>query len=532
MNGDPNGPVLSGMRVFNVRDFHAIGNGTGKDTAAIQRAIDACAEAGGGTVYCPPGTYLTGTITLKSNVNLHLEAGATLLGSPNRADYMPMFKGNNWTGRFNYDHYLIFAHRAQNVAISGRGAIDGNGHAFFGPLVPGKAWFSIPEWRPGPTVTFVECQDVSVRDVHLLDSPSFGIWPVGCDRVTIHGCTILSNREGPNTDGIQVVCCHGVHISDCYISGGDDCICVYSMSYFLDEVRSCKNVAVTNCVLSTSCNGIRVGASSDWPLRNCTFSNLVMFDTRTGISMLCVPTAHPDQRSWKIDAEQESLHGPIVENISFSHIQMDTRKPIDLWIAENASRPACIRNVSISHVTATADRGCYVGGNPQLPIENLRISDLHLSVKGLMPADTDAHVPDPYPQFDWNTPGLPHALFFRHVHGLALRNVRVEWEDAAGPWRSALRVEQVADLELSGVTASQAPEGQTAPAVHLIDVADATLQGCRATPGTGTFLSIEGDRTAHIAALANDLSRAERAYQVANDTPRGALREAGNLLPA
>ena len=375
-------------------------------------------------------------------------------------------------------------------------------------------------------VTFIECQDVSVRDVRLLDSPAFSVWTVGCDRVHISGVTILNQRDGPNCDGIQVVCCHGVRISDCYISAGDDCIAVYSMSYFLPARRACEDVVVTNCVLSTPCNGVRVGYTSDWPIRNCAFSNLVMFNTRTGISMICTP-----DNAWKTAREHESHHGPITENISFDHIQMETRKPIDLWIDASARPPACIRNVTISNVTASADRGCYIGGNAQLPIENLRISDLHLTVRGKMPADVEAGVPDPYPQYDWNGPGLPYGLFARRVQGLALRNVRVDWEEAAGPWQSAIRIEEATDLELAGVTARQAPGG-SAPAVHLIDVSGATIQGCRATSGTGIFLGIRGKGSADITALANDLSRAGHAFEVVGETPAGALRETGNLLSA
>ena len=118
----------SGRALFDIRDFGALGDGVHKDSPAIQRAIDACAaDSGaadsGGAVYCPPGTYLCGTITLKSHVNLHLEAGATLLGSPEPADYTPLYPDPSWINRFNFDQHLIRARGAQNVSISGQGAI-------------------------------------------------------------------------------------------------------------------------------------------------------------------------------------------------------------------------------------------------------------------------------------------------------------------------------------------------------------------------------------------------------------------------
>ena len=521
----PTGPIMTGIALFNIRDFGASGNGLDKDTGAIQKAIDACTESGGGVVYCPPGTYLSGTIFLKSNVELHLEAGATLLGSPDSSDYIALYADPSWANQFNFDQHMVRARGVQNVSITGRGAIDGNGRAYFGPKLPGRHKLSIGDWRPGPMITFIECTDVSVRDVHLLDSPAFSVWTIGCDRVDISGVTILNQRDGPNCDGIQVVCCHGVRISDCYISAGDDCIAVYSMSYFLAARRACENVVVTNCVLSTPCNGVRVGYTSDWPIHNCSFSNLVMFNTRTGISMICTP-----DNAWKTAREHESHHGPITENISFDHIQMEARKPIDLWIDQDARPPAGIRNVSISNVTATADRGCYVGGNAQVPIENLRINDLHLTVKGEMPADIGAHVPDPYPQYDWNTPGLPYAFFCRHVRDLELRNVRIEWEKAAGQWQSALRVEKAESLDLSAVTAGQAPGQSSAPAVRLTNVVGAFIRGCRAAPGTGTFLGIDGPDSAHIVAIANDLSRAREGFHLSEETPAQVLQQTANIL--
>ena len=118
---------------------------------------------------------------------MHLEAGATLLGSPDRADYARRFQTNAWVGKCNYDEHLISGRRYHNMTISGRGMIDGNGRAFFGPHLPGESHLDVPGWRPGQMITFSECQDVSLRDVHLIDSPSWTVWPQGCDGVQIHG---------------------------------------------------------------------------------------------------------------------------------------------------------------------------------------------------------------------------------------------------------------------------------------------------------------------------------------------------------
>jgi len=526
MMENPGGPGMTGAALFNIRDFGALGDGAHKDTPAIQKAIDACTAFGGGVVYCPPGTYLSGTVFLKDNVELHLEAGATLLGSPERADYSAWFPTEVWVGLENLDHHLVCARRAHNVAITGRGTIDGNGRAFFGPKPTGhrRHFFSIPGWRPGAMVTFMNCQDVSLRDVHLTDAPHWTVWPHVCDGVKIQGVSIVSNRGGLNCDGINAHCCRDMRISDCYITSGDDCIAIYSDGFFGSDLQPSENIVVTNCVLSTACNGIRVGYIGDLPIRNCSFSNLVMFNTRTGISMICQPSVGDS-------FVPDSKHGPISENISFDNILMEARKPIDLWIDGAATRPAAIRNVSISNINATVERGCHVGGAPSLPIENLRIKDVLLRVRGEMPADAAWEVPYPYPRYDWDTPGLPYGLYCRHVHGLELHNVRVEWENAVGRWASAIRVENAEDLELAGVCAVQAPGGAGAPAIHLTNVNGAFVRGCRAAPGTGTFMAVDGPASAHVVAVGNDLSRAEEAFHLSEQAPAQVFQQAANVLP-
>ena len=495
-----------GIAVYNIREFGARGNSHDKDTAAIQKAIDACAKAGGGMVYCPPGTYLSGTIFLKSNMQLHLEAGATLLGSPDQADYSRMFQTNTWVGKCNYDEHLISARRCCNITITGQGTIDGNGRAFFGSKVPGKHYLNVPGWRPGQMLTFSECRNVTLRDVQLIDAPHWSVWPQGCDGVQIQGVKIVNNREGMNCDGITMSCCRDVRISDCYIDAGDDCIAIYSFSYFMDDVRPCENVVVTNCVLSTPCNGLRLGVYSDWPIRNCVFSNIVMFNTRTGINLGCSTAT-----SWRIEHERVTEHGPMTENISFQNIVMDTEQPLRLWIDDCARAPAGLRHVSISDVRATASQGCYIGSHQHLPIEDVRIQNMQLTLRGQMPDPADTTVPYPFPEYGTYT--LPHGFYCRHVRNLEFHRVGIDWEDARGEWLSAIRAENVQDLMLNGVTAGSAP-GRSAPAIHLTNVDGAFVQGCRATPGTGTFLATDGLHSAHIQAAANDLGRAAKGMQI------------------
>ncbi len=510
-------------RVFDVMEHGAAGDGKAKDTLAIQKAIDACAAAGGGRVYCPPGTYLSGSLVLKSNVELHVEAGATVLGSPDLEDYhVPEGIDLKVKTQAVFAVHLICAQGERNVALTGRGAIDGNGRAFFpGPKEPGSTSKPVKDRRPGHMLAFKGCQDVLISDLHLLDSPCYSVWPLCCERVTIRGVTILNDREGPNTDGIDPDSCRDVVISDCIIHAGDDCIAIKSDAGRLDSDRPCENITVTNCVFSTPCCGVRIGYEGDAPIRNVCISNIVMRDTRTGINML-VPR----------DTENGIEHGPAIENVTFSNIVMDTQVPFFLWVGDDAAAPGGIRDISFSNIRATAERGCFFGGSRSIPMERVSIDGLDLVVRGEMDDEFGREVPDPYRAWGFLTRkgpnckrGIPHALYFRDAREVSLRDVRVRWGEVSGEWRSAVRCEGVEALDVSGLVARGAPGPVGAPAVHLSGVKGAFLRGCRAEPGTGAFLTADGG-TENVSALSCELSAAERAF----DVPQGALFESGNCL--
>ena len=514
----------SASHLFNVRSFGARGDGSARDTGALQAAVDACAAAGGGMVLCPPGNYLTGTVELKSNVDLHVEAGATLLGSTSQADYD--LSNKLPVADFRHPHlnpaHLVFARNAENVAITGPGRIDGQGDSFFGPRAPGENWFSLKGWRPDRLIAFINCRNVLVKDVQLSNSPGWMLWPLGCEQVRIHRVRIITNPWGPNTDGIDPDCCRDVHISDCQISTGDDCIALKSSINLLGQQRACENVTVTNCTLSSTCCAVRIGYEGDGPIRNCTFSNLVFPGTRTGINML-VPR----------HADVGIQHGPAIENIAFSNLVMDTRIPIYLWIGDDAAPPGGIRNVSIADVLATTERGCYLGGSKTIPLEGLRVANLRLEVRGEMDDEFAAAVPYPYRVWDYfDKRGIPHALYCRYAREVEFHDVRVAWGRAGGSWRSALRAEHVEDLEVDGLVARQGPGPGRAPAVHLTDVRGALVRGCRAEPGTGTFLRADGASAGALSAIGNDLGAAGRPFDLAGPAADRGFFQESNRLPA
>ncbi|MDD4892297.1 MAG: glycosyl hydrolase family 28 protein [Phycisphaerae bacterium] len=508
--------------VFDIREFGAAGDGRTLDSPAIQAAIDACHAAGGGMAYCPPGDYLIGTIELKSHVNLHVEAGAMLRGSTDRSAYRTVSYGSPERGPAVVMRHLIVADGAENIAVTGRGTIDGQGDEFFGPVPPGqpptRQWRTVRDWRPDRMFGIRACRRVRIEDVTIRDSAGFTVWLLGCDGVRIRGINIFNNPWGPNTDGITPDCCSDVHISDCRVDNGDDCISVKSDTYLLGRAKACENITVTNCVLSTTGCGVRIGYEGDAPIRNCVFSNLVMTRCRTGINMLVPRHLARDEAANRDFAYIQ--HGPTIENISFSNLVMDTRCPIYLWIGDAAAAPGAIRNIAISDCIARSQRACYIGGAKHLPIEGLRISNFRLEVRGEMDDGFAAAAPYPYDVWDyWKQQGAPHAFYCRHARGVEFHNVRVAWGQVSGPWRSALRMEQVDDVTIDGLVAGQAPGGTNAPAVHLTDVRGAFVRGCRAEPGTGAFLCADGATSRRIATANNDLAEAATPYSVGEGNP-------------
>src|SRR5579859_1737606 len=248
-----------GVSLYDIREFGAAGDGKRLDTPAINAAIDQCHAAGGGTVYVPPGTYLSGTVQLKSNVTLYLEAGATLLGSKNISDYTAM-AGPPSLADANQRH-LIFARDAENVGLSGPGRIDGQGPSFWVPSQrvvppPEEDWRDVAtfDWkpvdRPSPLLEFYNCKNLRIEDVRIENAAGWTLRPVHCDEVFIHGITIRNPVIGPNTDGIDPTCCRNVLISNCVIDTGDDAICLKSESPYGDPPRACKNITISNCVLT------------------------------------------------------------------------------------------------------------------------------------------------------------------------------------------------------------------------------------------------------------------------------------------
>jgi polygalacturonase len=456
-----------------VRAFGAQGDGVHLDTAAIQSAVDASAKAGGGAVWFAPGTYRSGTIRLRDRVRLHLAGGATLLGSTDLTDYPPMVpKLRSFTDTYT-DKSLIYAEGLVGAGLEGDGVIDGQGASFHGPY----------KVRPY-LIRFVECRDVGIRDIELRNSPMWVQHYLGCEGVRISGVRVRS-RVNENNDGIDIDASSGVRISDCDIVSGDDAIVLKSTA-----ARPCRDVVVTNCVLSSLCNALKLGTESTGGFDSISISNCAVYDTRlAGIAL-------------------ETVDGAILDRVTVSNIVMRNVKcPIFVRLGDRArpytegiARPApgALRNVVIQGVQAEGANptGCALCGLPEHPIENLTLRDIALSFAGGgTAADAARDIPEEaakYPEYKMFGPLPAYGLFARHIQGLRIENVRCV--AAAADARPALICDHVRDLEVNGFSGASG----IAPLVRLKDTRDARLRGLSAR---ASLVDVIGSRSARIAIM-------------------------------
>jgi polygalacturonase len=485
----------------NVRDFGAVGDGTQLDTKALQAAIDGCARAGGGTVRFPPGTYLSGTLFLKSNLVLHLEAGATLLGSRNLADYPPTIPAiRSFTDNYT-ERSLLYGENLERIALEGRGTIDGQGAAFKGPY----------KVRPY-LIRMIGCRDVAVQDLTLKDSPMWVQHYLACDGVRIDGLTVRS-RCNANNDGIDIDGCERVTIANCNIGSGDDAIVLKST---LD--RACRNVAITNCLLSSDCNALKLGTESNGGFENIAISNCTIYDTRlSGLAL-------------------ELVDGGTLERVTVSNLTMrNARCPIFIRLG-NRARPfqegtaapglGRLRSVHISGIVAEgADQtGCSITGLPEHPAEDITLDNIRLRFTG-GGTDGDARraVPEQaakYPEHSMFGVLPGYGFYCRHVRGLRLSRVSVEF--AEPDRRPSLVCDEVEDLDLFDWRGTVLTGGP--PVVRFTNVRTASVHGVR-SPAASAFLRVEGSKSDRIRLFANDLADAAKSVELAEGVALNGVSE-------
>ena len=480
---------------FNVRNFGAVGNGTNLDSPAINRAIDAAAAAGGGMVTIPAGTYLSGSIHLKSNIHLVINAGATILGAPqsmNAYDEAEPFAGPAYQdgGHTYFHNSLIWGENLTNVFITGNGMINGgalsrgDGREDQRSGLVGSGRNSSPRGNGGGTnfpparlrdtnapagnpnapdrlgnkaIVLKLCENVLIRDVTIFHGGHFAILVTGCDNMTIDNVTIDTDR-----DGMDIDCCRNTTVSNCRVnSPNDDGICPKS-TYALGRPVIEENLTIVNCQVSgfeegtlldgtmkpsRSKNGrIKFGTESSGGFRNCTVANCTFRDCK-GLAL-------------------EEVDGGILENITIDNISMMNVATYPIYITTgkrnrtpNLTTNSRMKNILISNVVATGvDRqsGIQIAGLPEQPIEGLRLENIRLIYNGGGTTNDAVQVPAElgtgYPEPRGVMPA--YGLFARHVKDLELANINVSFEK--DDFRPAIECMDVNGLEIDNFKAQLA----------------------------------------------------------------------------
>ena len=396
-------PSTRPARVVNVRDAGAAGDGVTPDTAAVQRAIDDCAARGGGTVRLPAGTYLAGTVELKSNVALHLDDGATLLGSTHAADYRnvePFQDGDNHT----FGSAFVVARDAANVAIEGPGTIDGQGKAYAAAnKKPGD------DVRRPFLVRLLRCRGVDVSGVRLKSSGKWTFCLFACDDVRVDRVRIDS-RGLSNNDGIDVDSCQRVRISGCDIDSGDDSVCLKATT-----PRPCRDVEVTGCTLRSGEGAFKCGTESMGDFERIRVSDCrILHASEAGVQLFSVDGSH--------------LNDFVVSDVTMDKVQiavmvrlgsrLKTFRPGQDKRPTGSLGDVTIRNV---HATDVAAVGVCVCGIPGHPVEGLTLDHVDVRLRaaaGDAPATLD-ELPTAYPRVGMFGGKWPASgLYARHVAGL------------------------------------------------------------------------------------------------------------------
>ncbi len=454
---------------FLVTAYGAVGDGTTTNTAAIQKAVDVCAASGGGRVVVPAGVFVSGPVFLKSDVEFHLVAGAVLRGSRTIDEY-PLLdvKARGYHIDRWWHAALLTGANLKNVAITGRGVIDGQGDVWWQAMdVPGK----LKNGRP-LTVFLFDCERVRIDGVRIMDSPCWTVGSILCRDMTVHDVSIRNPWNWyRNCDGLNFVSCADVRVSNCSVDTGDDGITLKSLpdygmvgsdawgrrnTFEVDYSKPripCENFTISNCIVRHAHSGVGMWAEVVGGIRNITISNCVFDGPRTGIKIARWPPPGGFMKDIRVD-------NVIMRRVETVFEVSSWHDPKKISVGPDQDSSPEVANIHFSNVTATSARiACECRGWPKLPVRDVSFSHCRIE------AD--------------------RGFQFRDAANILLDDVTV---DCPGP---AVIARDVKDLELRRLDASRPQPG--VPAVELAGCTDAWIHACRMRAGGGPFVGTLGE---------------------------------------
>jgi hypothetical protein len=489
------------VSVYDVHKYGATGNGITLDSPAINAAIAECSKNGGGTVRLTPGTYRCGTIHLLDNVVFQLESGAVVLGSANLSDYCHLKQASE--GR---DTALIVAENVHNIAIVGKGTIDGNGRAFVDPTGPhwqpsfdvglvrqGQAWaqrmIQSREGpvnmlsRPGILVVALHVDGLKLHDFHVVDSPNWAIKIGGSRNIEVSRLDVRNDLLIPNNDALEVSTSRDATIQDCYLEAGDDALVVGGPcldGWCKDETQ---HIRVRNVTLISRSAAIRVGPQAKGA-RDLSFSHVTIKDSNRGIL---------------IQARSDET----LENIFFDHVTVETRlidgpwwgagEPIAINVAHwdyaswpKTSKLGSIRHLRFSDIIANSQAPIVIHSMEPGHIQDLSFQNLSLTLAAgpltpLLGGNLDLQPTSPPLEFNIRRQDLP-AILVHNAENLSFAKLRVNWQGSLPDfYTNALSADGFKDLSINDFRGRAAQA--SLPAIQLQNGTGVAIKNALATQG-------------------------------------------------
>jgi len=469
---------------YNVADFGAICNGREITTYQIQQAIDKCFLNGGGTVIVPPGEYLVGTLNLRSNVEFHLEKGAIIKATTDLSQYQ---KHNEQLAG------IFYTEDSENVSITGPGKFYGQGLEFMykdsakvirgevnkyirqrydfrkvesglgdGPLMPKERYHQM--------IIFSNCRNVLLTGFECVDAPYWTILIVHCDRVYVTGLSVDNNLLIPNNDGMDIVSCSNVNVSDCIITTGDDAIVLAGYAHhfgdpgFKDIIKPSQNINVSNCILQSRSSGIRIGGWDQNHMSNYNFDNIIIFDSNCGINITVRDSGS-------------------VSNVNFSNIRIETRLHTGDWwgngepIKISAMRGVpenpvgIIKNIFFENVTCRGENAILMYASEETKLQNIHFNNFDFIIRKSELENVSGGNFDLRPNlitgkeiFESNVP----VVYIENAENVYFNQGNLGWDGVQESYYThAIEAVRVNNLKLNNMTAASSPSNPKIPVLSL-----------------------------------------------------------------